>query len=172
MADVRYLERLILPLPKRTQPNASRRWGGGHVIQGAVAAQNSYAFVFNESSDQMIYVDEVHVSVSANSFVFFEVGGPGLPAGSTRYSEGAGVAAEGGIDPRVGQPAGQLWINTIAICVGTHIGGLNVFGGAWADWHASKHIGIVLPGNWFALQVRNQNITLEASLFWEGRVIQ
>jgi hypothetical protein len=154
-----------------TRPSLSLRRGGGHVLQAAVAAQNSYAFVFNESVDQILYIRGVHISLSLSSFCFFEVGGPGLPAGSTRYVEPAAVPAEGGIDPRVGQPAGQLFVNTLAACVGTHIGGVSVFAGAWASWQDPDAIGIVLPGNWFALQVRNVNITLEASISWDGKVI-
>lgn len=134
---------------------------GGHVVQGNVAGQNSYVGIYNNASDgSIIRVYGVNFNISANSFVYFEVFQG--QQGTIYNADGA----YGSIDPRMGATWGQTINFSSAVCLGTHIGGISGFTGVSHTYAPGWPLGIISAGYTFALQVRNQNITIEAAFFW------
>lgn len=134
---------------------------GGHVVQGAVVGQNSYAGVYNNASDgSVIRVYGVNFSVNSNTFVYFEVFQG--QQGTIYNADGA----YGSIDPRIGTTWGQTINFASAVCLGTHVGGISAFNGVSHTYAPGWPLGVISPGYTFALQVRNTNITIEAAFFW------
>lgn len=134
---------------------------GGHIVSNAVAGQVSYAGLYNNASDgSVIRVYGVNFNLSSTSFVLFEVfQGQG---GALYNLDGA----YGSIDPRIGATWGQTTAFASAVCLGTHIGGISGFTGTSHTYAPGWPLAVISPGYSFALQVRNQNITIECALWW------
>lgn len=134
---------------------------GAHAVQGAVSAQNSYVGIYNNATDgSVLRIYAVDISVSANTFVYFEwvSGNPG-----TLYTADG---AYGASDPRVYATPGQAIIFSSAVCVGQHLGGLSMFAGTGRTYAPGWPIAVIPPTYAFLLQNRNTNIVIEAAIWW------
>ena len=132
---------------------------GFHIVQNGAAGQNSYVGVYNANPTSAFYVFGLDISVGSGSYVFFEVI-PGNP-GST-YTDGSPT---GPIDPRTP----QLGLTPIAFteptCIGLHVGGAGALAGQIAHLYPAFPL-IIAPTSYSALlQVRNQNVTIEATIY-------
>lgn len=134
---------------------------GGHVVQNAVAGQNSYVGIYNNASDgSVIRVYGVAFFLNNSSFVYFEVFQG--QQGSIYNADGE----YGSIDPRVGSTWGQTINFSSAVCLGRHIGGISGYGSIVNQYAPGWPIGIVPAGYTWALQTRSQQVTIEAGIFW------
>ena len=134
---------------------------GAECVQTNVAAQNSYCELFNNAVDgSVLRVYGVDVFVTGNTFVFYEVY-------FGQHSTGSGsVQPYGAIDPRSGTLPGIVGGFTSAVCLGTHLGGLNMIANVNRGDIRTSPLAVIPPGYSFALQVANQNITIQCAIYW------
>lgn len=134
---------------------------GFHIIQNAVAAQNSYAGVLNGSGNDTLYCFGVTLYVSVNTYVFVELikGNPG-----SVYSDGAAIVTTP-IDPRIGQISATPWNYSVGQCIGNHVGGFTAYTSVPNSFFPGFPIAIAPPGWSVALQLAGQNVTMETTIY-------
>ena len=138
---------------------------GFHIVCNAAVGQNSYVGVFNQSKDSSFYVYATDIAITGNvSYCFYEsiFGNPG-----TTFNE-APVVTNAPIDPREPSLGLTPIFFTSPVCVGFHCGGRSAptNSAPSGSWAASPYPLIIAPPGYSALiQVRNQNLTIEATIF-------
>jgi hypothetical protein len=137
------------------------RTQGFHVIQNAVAGQNSYVGVLNGSASDTLYCYGCTLFVNNNTYVFIETvkGNPG-----TAYSDGASIVTTP-VDPRTGQISATPWSYSVNQCIGNHVGGFSAYNSPPTQFFPGFPIAIAPPGWSVAFQSSSQNITFEATIF-------
>lgn len=155
---------LPLPIGVTSRPLADRfgsLLSAGHAVQSGATGNNSYVGVYNNATDgTVLRIYAVSIGVAGNQFVYFEwvSGNPG-----TLYT---GDGAYGAVDPRAYATPGQMITFNSAVCVGSHIGGLICQAGSPSTYAPGWPLAVIPPSYSFLLQGRNQNNTVEASIFW------